>query len=387
VAGTTGSGDSPAQRLAVATLLRAARADLADARLVLRRGQVRNAAALGGRALSSLVHGVAASEHGWPMKDADARDIPADNPVQPELLATEALLNDAADQRVQPDGHPEQPPDAEDVADALDRLDEALETAVSQFGVDIGGTGPATNAEPIKPAEERPSPEPEGPAAEVEAALSDDEPVRRKAEAVSARPPRRHRRRLPPLAEKEINHEAKPPQAPSVVHDTPHSKSPRSRRASLPVTNAAAQDRQPAESDASADRPAVQFGPALTAPIKPRDITSTVFWALMDRWKLPDSEALNLIGHSGGLTKTGTRPRFKVVGKEAELFAHLREIDATLSPLVRDSGAWMRKPLKEAPFNGMTPLAYITQKGLEGAKAVERAVLMAGLQRRTVQLR
>jgi hypothetical protein len=51
-----------------------------------------------------------------------------------------------------------------------------------------------------------------------------------------------------------------------------------------------------------------------------------------------------------------------VVGKEAELFGHLREIDAALSLLVRDSGAWMRKPLKEAPFSGTTPFAYITKK-------------------------
>jgi hypothetical protein len=348
---------------------------------------VRNAAALGGRALSNLIHGIAASEHGWPMKDADARDIPADNPVQPELLATEALLNDAQDQRVQPDGRPEQPPDADDIADALDRLDEVLGTAASQFGVDIGGTGPAANAEPIRPAVEQPPlSEPDGPAVEVEAELPDDEPVRRKAEVVSARPPRRRRRGLPPLGEHEIGHEAKPPQAPSVVHDTLHSKSRRSGRASPPVTNAPAQDRPAVESDASADRSVVQSGAALTAPIKPRDFTSTVFWALMDRWKLPASEALNLIGHSGALTKKGTRPRFKVVGKEAELFGHLREIDAALSPLVRDSGAWMRKPLKEAPFSGMTPLVYITQKGIEGAKAVERAILMAGLQRRTVQV-
>ena len=36
---------------------------------------------------------------------------------------------------------------------------------------------------------------------------------------------------------------------------------------------------------------------------------------------------------------------------------------------------------QEAPFSGTTPLAYITQKGIEGAKAVERTILMAGLQR------
>jgi len=360
---------------------------LDDARLVLRRGQTRNAAALGGSALAGLIHAVAASEQGWPVENVDTRDIPTDNPLQAELVAMEALLDDAADQRVQPDGRAEEAPDADDIADALNRLEEAFETAVSQFGVDIVGIGPATNAEPIRPTEEHPpSPEPEGPAVEVEVALSDDQPPRRKADVVSARPPQRRRRQLPLSGGPETDHEARTPQAPNVVDDSPPFQSRRSGWASPSVADAGSQHREPAESEASEDTPAMQSGPALSVPGKPRDYTSTVFWALMDRWKLSDAEALNLIGHSSGLTKKGTRPRFKVAGKQAQLFGHLREIDAALSPLVKDSGAWMHKPLKEAPLSGTTPLAYITQRGIEGARSVERAILMAGLQRRTVQV-
>ena len=387
MAGTTGSGSSRTQRLAIATLLRTTNADLDDARLVLRRGQVRNAAALGGRAVASLVHAIAASEHGWPVENVDIRNIPTENPVQPELMALEASLGDAAEQRMQPDGRAEVLPDAEDIADVLNRLEEAFETAVSQFGVDLVGMGPATNAEPIRPAEEpSPSPETEGPTVKVKAKLSDDEPARRKVDVVSARPPQRRRRRSRLSGAPQEDHEALPPQAPIAVPGTPSSQSRQSARASPSVTDGAIQDREPAKNETSADAPVAQSGPALDAPTKPRGYTSTVFWALMDRWTLSDPEALNLIGYSGGLTKKGTRPRFRVVGKQAQLFGHLREIDAALSPLVTDSGAWMRKALKEAPFSGTTPLAYITQKGIEGAKAVERTILMAGLQRRSMQV-
>jgi len=108
-----------------------------------------------------------------------------------------------------------------------------------------------------------------------------------------------------------------------------------------------------------------------------------VFWALMDRWKLADGEALELIGHPGGPTKAGKRPRFKVTGEEARLFGQLQEIEAALSLLVTDTAAWMRRPIKDMPLNGQSPVSYITRNGLEGARAVARQVLMAGLQQRT----
>jgi len=113
------------------------------------------------------------------------------------------------------------------------------------------------------------------------------------------------------------------------------------------------------------------------------DYTSTVFWALMDRWKLSDAEALDLIGHPGGLTKKGTRPRFRVVGEEARLFGQLQEIESALSLLAANTAAWMRRPNRDAPFRGQSPISYITRNGLKGARAVARQVLMAGLQQRT----
>jgi len=139
---------------------------------------------------------------------------------------------------------------------------------------------------------------------------------------------------------------------------------------------------EPEPSEGPGGAEVAQSGPSLNPPATPRDYTSTVFWSLMDRWAMSDTEALRLIGHKGGLTKKGTRPRFNVTGQEAALFGRLREIDAALAPLVKDTGAWMRRSIKEAPFQGATPLSFITLNGIEGSKAVERAILMTALRRR-----
>jgi hypothetical protein len=114
--------------------------------------------------------------------------------------------------------------------------------------------------------------------------------------------------------------------------------------------------------------------------LSPRDYTSTEFWALVDRWKVPDPEALKLIGHQGGMTKKTTRPRFRVTGQEAEIFGYLKEIDASLAPLMDDSGAWMKTPRKEPPFKGSTPLDLVTRNGSDGAREVVRTILRVGLQ-------
>ena len=101
---TTGELDAArAQRMAIASLLRIANTDLADARLLLREGQARNAADIGGRAVANMIRALAALEHEWPpARGHDVIDaLPsATNPLQHSLLAAEALLADAADQHV-----------------------------------------------------------------------------------------------------------------------------------------------------------------------------------------------------------------------------------------------------------------------------------------------
>ena len=99
----------------------------------------------------------------------------------------------------------------------------------------------------------------------------------------------------------------------------------------------------------------------------------------MDRWKIADIEALALIGHEGGLTKKGTRPRFKLVDGEVDAFLGLQEIETAMAPLQLDPSRWLRKPLKGDPFCGTTPLAFITRTGTSGIRATIRFILQSGL--------
>jgi hypothetical protein len=101
----------------------------------------------------------------------------------------------------------------------------------------------------------------------------------------------------------------------------------------------------------------------------------------MDRWEVRDLEALDLLGHPGGLTRKGTRPRFRVVGREAELFSYLQEIDAALRVLGSEPAEWIRQPIREAPFRGASPLAHVTRGGVGGARDVIRRIMEVGLVR------
>jgi hypothetical protein len=72
--------------------------------------------------------------------------------------------------------------------------------------------------------------------------------------------------------------------------------------------------------------------PAPESPPAPHrsQATAKAFWALMDRWQVPDEKALRLLDHVGGLTAAGKRPRFAMTGDEAKRFAYLMEIDTAL---------------------------------------------------------
>jgi hypothetical protein len=104
-----------------------------------------------------------------------------------------------------------------------------------------------------------------------------------------------------------------------------------------------------------------------------------VFWSLMDHWKVPDFAALELLGHPGGLTKQGTRPRFRLKGEEATLFALLQEIDTSLKPFGVPPDDWLRKPIAEKPFRGATSLEHIARHHVEGAQAVIRRIMQVSL--------
>ena len=117
----------------------------------------------------------------------------------------------------------------------------------------------------------------------------------------------------------------------------------------------------------------------ITSRAQAGSIASTAFWSLMDRWVIPDKEALDLLGYPGGLTKKGTRPRFKLTGEEVEMFRVLQEIDGALPPLKLDPATWFQQPNRDALFNGAAPLAFLTRMRLPGARSTIRFLLQHGL--------
>lgn len=107
---------------------------------------------------------------------------------------------------------------------------------------------------------------------------------------------------------------------------------------------------------------------------------SAAFWALMDRWGIEDLDALALVGHAGGLTKKGTRPRFRLQGTEAHRYAALRALDTALSTLGQEPADFLRAKQTRAPCDGDTPLAVLHRDGADGARSLIRDLTRQGLQ-------
>lgn len=107
---------------------------------------------------------------------------------------------------------------------------------------------------------------------------------------------------------------------------------------------------------------------------------SAAFWSLMDQWGIDDLDALALVGHEGGLTKKGTRPRFRLQGGEAQRYAAFRALDTALSTLGQEPAHFLRTRQTRAPFNGNTPLALLHRDGTDGARSLIRDLTRQGFQ-------
>jgi hypothetical protein len=80
--------------------------------------------------------------------------------------------------------------------------------------------------------------------------------------------------------------------------------------------------------------------------------SSAAFWSLIDRWRVPDEQALELISYAGKLPTTGRRPRFRLSAEQARTASTMLEIDSALTAagidrawLHRRSGKTRRSPL------------------------------------------
>lgn len=108
-------------------------------------------------------------------------------------------------------------------------------------------------------------------------------------------------------------------------------------------------------------------------------MTTKAFWPLMDRWGIPDEKALRLLGHEGGLTRTGGRPRFTLTAEEVRRLDYLREIGTALELMFGEAGPWLQQPASALPFRGQAPLDYMISRGLPGLAEAHRFLARWGM--------
>jgi hypothetical protein len=125
-------------------------------------------------------------------------------------------------------------------------------------------------------------------------------------------------------------------------------------------------------------------GPEAEAPQRPlgRVLSSREFWELMERWRIPDATALELIGFPGKLRASGRRPRFRFTTRQRRITSYLPEIDAALAAAGKDP-AWLHRKIQTAPLLGRTPVEHMTAHGMDGMadllRLLNRAAMRAAL--------
>ena len=327
--------------LAVATLLRLADADLRDAAVLESGRDPGNAPALAGRAVARMIDAVVVTEMGWTRSaKGDLDRVPDQNPLKRSLAGVSSLLPPALPPVPLDDGRAPSAPDRDTLSKGMLAATALLKDLAARFEIDLFGNGPAGRIVPVRP---KPTPPPRQPS---------KPPVFERA------PP------TPVLAPAKPEPASKPAKAPSKRSTTIQA----TRRREHPV-----QPLPAAEPHEVEERSPIEARP------RRGSISSTAFWSLMDKWRVPDAQALDLIGHPGGLTKKGTRPRFKLTGDEVEMLRGLQEIDAALVPLKLDAARGFYEPVKEVPFEGATPLAFLVQTRLAGVRETIRFIVRHGL--------
>ena len=314
------------QRRAIGNLLRLADACIRDSQLLLRGGRVCNIAMLVGLATRRMVEAAVISKRGRmiPFADAGPESLDDENPVKADLAALVAQIDQ--DPSLLPDGKLRKGFDEAALQACIDHAAAVLTDITAHFDVDLAGQGPAGNAKPMR-----------------------DEAV---APVLSASTPAGRR----PSKEK-VRSEPGPPVL---------------RQQYRPVPDLEVPSRLPVSAQ-------VAHAPA-TLPHRPSsNVSSVSFWSLMDRWNVPDLDALALLGHAGGLTRKGTRPRFKLADPETDMLIHLQDIDAALRSAGLDPRKWLWNAVAEAPLLGVTPIAFLTQNRLSGVHDLGHYIFRQGL--------
>lgn len=100
-------------------------------------------------------------------------------------------------------------------------------------------------------------------------------------------------------------------------------------------------------------------------------MSGAAFWRLVDRLRIPDAQALDMIGYPGKLPQSGKRPRFRLTTLQTRLAAYLPEIAAALQA-TGEGPSWLHRRLRPAPFCGRSPLDMIAEEGAGGLAAVTK---------------
>jgi hypothetical protein len=283
-----------------------------------------------------MIEAIIATEQGWPVDPLaiEVRKIPNENPTKLSLARVSKLARRPNAVALLPNGSVPKTFDDEAFRSSAVAVREILLELAGRFDVDLLGDRPAKQAKAIRLVPKATPP------------------------VVNEKP-----RELAKSVRSEIQKQPKPVQSKLL---------PNQSRGPIPISDTGARP------SAAASREERRRSPILVSPARP-SVTSAAFWKLMDRWDVPDLDALALIGHRGGLSKKGTRPRFKLNGEEGERVKSLFEIDQAISSLRLDPKNWMNKPIKAGPFEGAKPIFYLKKFGPKGVIAASRYLLKNGL--------
>ena len=78
----------------------------------------------------------------------------------------------------------------------------------------------------------------------------------------------------------------------------------------------------------------------------------------MERWRVPDAMALDLIEFPGKIGASGKRPRFRFATRQQRITSFLVELNSALAAAGQDP-TWLHRKNRAPPFNGRTPLSLM----------------------------
>ena len=104
--------------------------------------------------------------------------------------------------------------------------------------------------------------------------------------------------------------------------------------------------------------------------------SSATFWSLIDRWRVPDEQALELSSYEGKLPTAGRRPRFRLSAEQARTVSSLLEVDSALATAGIDP-AWLHERSDQMP---RSPLDLMRAGAMdEVRRLLTQAMLQASL--------